>query len=468
MTFSLPKLLFIPLIGITAGFVLVFEPLLIALLLLLCVSLFFFYHLINRPIIGVYMLVFFIPLQDYNFKLSFITLSIVNVLILSLILTLVIRLLLGYKVIGKLKSLHPFCLVMIILFLFSQGMSLLTAEDFSKTLRHIVTIIGGVSLFFLPALIVQSLDEIKKIIFYISLSIVVVSTMTIISGFFPDLLPFDLGQARTKFARPIGGFYLPFVRNTGLIKTQGSYGIWVLMGLPIVLMSLYYSEIRRFIFRYKLLSVTASGIILLGILISQSRNVWLGTMVCIYALLLYYFVTFSQTKSKVLILCLNLVLLTICFPVIYSIVEYYVSVSSENVYSRLRQFDIAFDIFSKAPLFGIGKGAFESASVHNLHNTYLFVLVTSGLFGFVPFVSLQLYSFKLLMMLVKREERKDLKLFAISMFASMVAMILQSMFFPGFSDKGMWVLLGFVNCLWAQLYSDGKSNLKYISEKSGP
>ncbi|HRJ98088.1 MAG TPA: O-antigen ligase family protein [Ignavibacteria bacterium] len=192
-------------------------------------------------------------------------------------------------------------------------------------------------------------------------------------------------------------------------------------------------------------------LIILGLFLTQTRGVWLSTIVS--------FGIFFIKRPKVIVpfISVLLIILVLFFDVInervLTVVNFGKDVSSLG---RLQAWMASWILFMENPIFGHGFDAFRNMMenvfpvyfvvVTHAHNTYLQILLELGLVGFLLyfsfFIKAFIYSFKY----EKNEKSKDLQKFYDGLQLSFIGLIIAFIFEPYFTFLSavtylIWILI---------------------------
>lgn len=246
-----------------------------------------------------------------------------------------------------------------------------------------------------------------------------------------------VGFGRPLPPRTVAGYSFPFVRTAGVYGTYGQFGMLLLSALPIgfSLLMDYRARIR------KLLVAVAISIVFLGMLLSQTRGIWIAAFV-VSAFYGGQILARHVSVHTLLGFLISLVLVTIV-PIIW-IGKSLISIEPATVYERLEVYVFSIRVVTTHPLIGVGYGGFRPiAEVVGIdiavHNIVLEVLTTTGLLGAVPFGVLLLRLTRRAVWLFNRHTTDPLVRAA--PFATL-GVLLQAQLFQGLYAYELWITLG--------------------------
>lgn len=147
----------------------------------------------------------------------------------------------------------------------------------------------------------------------------------------------------------------------------------------------------------KILLVMSCGLLVTTLFFTKSFGAWVGVIVAVgFGLIIYLFKKSTQNRKMFwIILGFSVILLVIigCFSLSYR---------SSSLGARLIIWEKATNIYKVNPIIGIGPGTFENYfppypewGVPQPHNIFLAFLLQTGLIGFIGFIWLLVYFFKI-------------------------------------------------------------------------
>jgi len=273
--------------------------------------------------------------------------------------------------------------------------------------------------------------------------------LLLISGFVVNILTL-FGYFLTSF----WGIDVPLVsyeeRSSGLLVDPNAYGGYLTV-LFIIQLSLIIG--RQALFS-PLLMKANSLLLLLGVFLTFSRSAWLGLVVGLVALLWFYRARLGRIALTALPFLLiggaGLIFLFSYTLADREVVGLFSRVST--IESRWQLIQTGLQLWKQSPVFGIGVGRFFEVSPLYLstqsiiHNTYVWLLVETGVVGFAIFILLLLRVTKNLYTAIKRmpEERG----ITIGIFGAFVAMLGFMIGIEGLYQRHLWLLFAFSEILY--------------------
>jgi len=350
---------------------------------------------------GIYVIVFCLPLYLVRFKIFGIPTTALEILIYVLFVFWLIKEF-RFGEFKKLLTTHYSLLIAIILILI--GVSLATI--FSSDLRTSAGIwkawfIDPILFFIVLVSTIKDSEQIRKVLYSLFLSGLVVSIIALIYLIFGKLDPSDRLQA--FYTSPN---YLAMYLAPALIIGVGYY-LFTFLSRP----SEAASGIRPrssdpgrtpcplgLITRKKTISTTfillSFGCLLLSLFFTYSYGAWLGIIAAFgFGLFLY---CFKLKKIELAVLFLCLFILAGLFLGYFAL-----SFRAVSFNARLIIWQKALEIFKTNPIIGIGPGTFGNyfpaspeGSIPQPHNIFLAFLLQTGISGLIGFIWLVIYFFK--------------------------------------------------------------------------
>lgn len=233
------------------------------------------------------------------------------------------------------------------------------------------------------------------------------------------------------------GFYLISVeegtsvaqiqRGYGLIGMATQVGINFCMGVPLIGSFLFQNERKKFLL-FIVFAVSMAGLFL-----SFSRGAILGVFVSLLFLLVLH------KRMKLLIICIilagTLIItytgITTFLPGKYS---YFFLAKDDSAQARLPFVNIGLRMFADHPFTGFGYGGFYEKCIRygsrmkvEAHNTFIQVLVESGILGLLAFLlTIGLSAFGYLRY-IQRGRSPTMRTLSIGYFAAMVALLINAL-----------------------------------------
>jgi O-antigen ligase len=271
------------------------------------------------------------------------------------------------------------------LVLFSDIYWLIMATNRPAELPFLLGRFIFISIMIITYLNVDSEEEYVKCLRLVSYGVAVLSTLTIISSLFHVGIGF-VRPARTY------GITMPFDKAIGVPMSGGEFSIICIFAL-----ALFLSDTlgKTTLFKSRRISILFLLILLLAIVISQSRNAWLSTAV---TLSLFSGLTLrAKRMTLLLMISLIIVIASLFSSEVMSIATMLQGegIYSKNVMRRLDSFIYAVNIMRSNLALGYGHTYFQEmwarysgAGEIVLHNNFLYQLVSGGLICFLPYLSI--------------------------------------------------------------------------------
>ncbi|MBI4797043.1 MAG: O-antigen ligase family protein [Deltaproteobacteria bacterium] len=299
---------------------------------------------------------------------------------------------------------------------------------------------GGRAVFFIFILttyaVCRDLASYRRVLNLLVLGICLMAMFTIICAVF-HINP--LGAHQTDVAREFYGTAMPYGRTIGVLKSYGEYGLIINAALPLLLIAAW----RKGFMVSRLLALISIGILLFALIITQSRNSWVATLMVMFFMSVFLAFRTRAAVWKILLILGGFLIIIIAVGWMSHRLErvyqgFALGKTSYHTFEgRLRMDSLAWHIFQAHPLFGVGHeevtrqvtklfGA-ETA----LHNGYLDQLASNGLFGFIPFLTLMLLTFFTLFKMA-RKAPEPLNWYALCLAASMVGSMTVLLGYKGF------------------------------------
>lgn len=170
-------------------------------------------------------------------------------------------------------------------------------------------------------------------------------------------------------------------RVTGLLGNPAFHAVILSMTLPFVWRAMLSSSVRR----NRRLLLIALGVVYAGLFLTYNRTGWLGAVLGVIIFLIFVPRFRKPFLRLTPLLAIALVVYWTQISTSYAFTERLVAVNP--ITYRLDTFKLAIDVFQTYPIAGIGFGNLWYVSgLSTPHNTFLWVLVSTGILGFFPFV----------------------------------------------------------------------------------
>ncbi len=293
------------------------------------------------------------------------------------------------------------------LFIGGVFLSILGARYIGEYFINLIPYFYIIFLYFIVNLISSqaTLDDIKNIKRAINISLFlsyIPLYLSLVYNGVPDVFFMDTGFAKYR--------YLCAVSN------QYDMYVFCLIAVSIFLSLKFYNRISALDYLIVLLSITP-------ILYSGSRS---GTLMIAMLFIFMFLVSFFKSSLKVKFRYLILSAIVISQIASLNLLELnwniqralsFMTVYEERGLSvdewRLNQFEEAMHHFYDSPLVGLGIGNYVRITPHEIHNTYLSLLVETGVLGFASYALLLLLMF---FIAIKHSNNKTVTLYIIYFF----------------------------------------------------
>lgn len=409
------------------------KPLLLILPVLGLPSLLLFWH---RPILAIYALILLMPFEGYSLDLGFMYLSGVNALII------VLSVIMLFKLESSRRNLSSAWVALILILLLLIVISTITSEVQTGSFRFVVTRTGSVLTFLLVFVIVDNYLEIRRCLFLVLAGALFTSIVVILAS--TDLAPLMkdyIGPIRSHGASSVGGFHTPTVRSSATFGTYVSFGVWVELVFPFLLIS---AITKGGLIQNRLLALVSMVFISVAVFLAQSRSTWLALVASISCAL---FLLVKKRRLKFAIVTFSVPLFLFAYNCTVQLIILIRDMRIDTVYNRLSQYKYALHLFLESPIFGLGRDGFTRVFFNDflihktLHNNFLAVLIAHGITAFIPYLALIFISFYFLYNLVFRVKNNEFRLLACGLFAGLFGILVEIQFAEYLAGKGLWLMM---------------------------
>lgn len=228
--------------------------------------------------------------------------------------------------------------------------------------------------------------------------------------------PIDLIEGKIYYTPPFASLLGDLQMRYGMVRAYSFFGIHIAFGCACVLLLYLY----LYLFKHRLNYINKNYVIighillLLGILLSNSKTPMVG--------LLFFFFAFFSFKEIFNIKTMVVLCILICVILMYApnyfnniIALFNADVAEDgggsNVSMRVRQLDVALNMFSNNPLFGNGVGSISTmmkignnADLLGAESSWLKILPERGLIGVVAYLILYYQIFHKWKAVMKKRE----------------------------------------------------------------
>jgi O-antigen ligase len=235
-------------------------------------------------------------------------------------------------------------------------------------------------------------------------------------------------------------------RLTGLLVDPNAYGGLLVTALVIHAATFFGGSPLM----GRLLGVITTISLMGGVLLTFSRSAWLGVVFG------FLFLALFRTKVAVyLVGSLASAAVVLFLTNGSSFVNFFVNMATRErqVSARVEILDLAFDLFGKRPIFGIGLGQFQNYHTNIIHNTPVWFLTEFGLVGFAVFLGLMtwflwkgLYTFW--------REPSGMKWIALGLVTAHICLTGLSLGIEAFYQRHWWLVFGLISACHARLLRD--------------
>lgn len=261
----------------------------------------------------------------------------------------------------------------------------------TTSVRIILSLLEGFVIVVLSILSIRNDKDIKRV----ELAIISIS---IIACIFAILAAFGYYEWPTvsklnNSGREIGEFLLPWMRRAGMYNNYSAFGSIAIVGLAISQVKLYSNSSKIFMrFLYFLISF----IIFVGLMMTQSRSIFISCIVVICIPL----ITFFGKKAIIISVVALIALILLYHKEVYML---FFEISTITSGGRIEQYLNSGGLTAESPFFGSGAGYYTSQYHNSIHNIFLNILVSFGIFALLFFALLLMYPIYLRRTLFKSE-----------------------------------------------------------------
>lgn len=386
-------------ISILAIVFFVFFPIIFLLTIAVLAALLFF---AVKPEIGLYLMIFFLPVIHLNFNYNNLIIPLIDLLSLIVAISFLARIV-YFKLFNNTseKIKLPYLFVFLLFFSATIISSLLSNNIISSLWYDLRWI-----LFFYLIYLVLPYNIIKNEKIFKNSIIVFVISGLIIAGLGLASLYFQDWQNEFVRVKPLGWHNIyPLGQNQNLLAEIWIVTIFFTLALKYWLDSLRFKKIINII-------VVLLILILLG---TFSRAAWL---ILLLQFLIYFIYRGKLITKKIIVPAI--LILVILFPlVIYmSKIQNQYNIGQSSTESRWLMTQISWQAFNNKPIFGWGSGEFINLVADNLrfrakygepldsHGVWQKILAENGLTGIIAFAIFSFYIFKDFFIAIKRHREK--------------------------------------------------------------
>jgi len=393
--------------------------------------------IIKRPVLGLYAWIVFLPVQlAFTRPLIGVRLAISDIFIGCTLIALLLFILVYKKALVR-TSLNIYMLALVLIFILCTLITYFSLGYVSRytLLNKDLGLLILVFSFFAFMLLIGK--DVKR--FHNCINILLISGSVVnIAAIFIYFFNFIPGISIPSF----GG------RLEGFLVDPNAYGGYLTVVFMIQLSVLI---ARQKMFSPLLMKIN-SLLLFFGIILTESRSAWIGLVLGLAALLWFYRARFGRTV-KVLLPFIIMVAGIFAFfythtgPQILSRFE-----RTSTIEIRWQLIETGLELWKHDPVFGIGIGAFPELSPLYfprsiiIHNTYIWLLVETGIVGLAVFTLLLVRVAKNIGTAIKQlpEERG----IAIGICCAFVSMLGFMIGIEAFYQRHLWLLFAFSEILY--------------------
>ncbi len=356
-----------------------------------------------KPEIGLYLMVFFLPVNNLIFNYNNLEIPLIDLISLIVGISFFIRIIFIYLFKNnKEKIIFPYLLVFL-LFFGAIIISSLLSENIILSLWYDLRWILFFYLIYLvlPFNIIKSEKILKNalIIFVISGLIIAISSLI--------LLYFQDWQNEFIRVKPLGWNNIyPLGKNQNLLVEIWLGTIWFILALKYWFNSFFLKKIINIV-------IILLSLILLG---TFSRAAWLILLIQLFIYLLYNKKKIIIKKSIISVVLIFIILSPLIVYMSKIQNQYNIGKSSTECRSLLTQ--ISLKAFNNKPIFGYGSGEYINLVADNIrfrakygepldsHGVVQKILAENGLIGIITFLIFSFYIFKDFFISIKKYQEK--------------------------------------------------------------
>jgi len=399
-----------------------------------------FIRIVRKPILGLYLSVFFFMFDSLYISTPIINLSLSNIFIVFTLIAVIMRWI-YYKRIN-IKRIDKISLLLSGGLVFSAILSLNVAMYPVITLRLIITVIGGLLLLFCTQVLISHPFQIRNLLKVYIASATICGLLGIIQAFLAVYAGIEYGRITWALGTPTKGMtQLQIPRVTSTWNDPNIYGLFLIPGLIFVIN----------IPKKKLMKYALSIVLLFGIALSYSRTAWISAFVAVNILLALYWIRGRKLKSvkkfefvlRGSALLFMVLMITFIIPWA-DIWERLIELNPISFKDRIRMTYIGLEYFSKSPFFGIGLGNLLPISQAYTHNSYISVLVECGIIGGLCWLLLLFRTVKIGFKNFLKITNESLWHLTTSSLAALVGLLVGGLSIEIQNAKFMWLMIAIV------------------------
>jgi O-Antigen ligase len=395
-----------------------------------------------RPELGLYLFILTFPLTNESLQLSFVTISLPNILLVIMAMSLIAKRLLAGR--ARNRPGNPIFWPKFLLLswlIAATVISALMTPNTGATARFLVTRAGYALTFLVMLAVITDTAKLKKVLQLLVWSATAAAIVTIVGGLFPYAFPLDFVRC-TEPVLPV----LQTFRCSAFNLSFASLGSWVLAALAPAAASFIYPKLLG-------ISRRLAGVIVLlllaALVIAQSRGAWVALLVAIPIILAF---AGRPKDRKGLALPAYLVFAGIMAAVVgYGLWSYVmqpiIAMRAENFWARLVSYQIAGQLIREHWLFGLGPLderflALQTLGFGTVDNSFLVEIAATGVLGAIPFLLLWFGGFRASIRALDQPAPPELHRLAGILGSSLLLVLVALQAYVAIGEKTPWILLG--------------------------
>jgi len=289
---------------------------------------------------------------------------------------------------------------------------------------------GTVMMFLAVIGTVESLHDIHVLLRLLACSLFVVAVLTVLHSLGVVAFGADLLRSRSIF-----GISVPFQRTLGVPMDYGNFGMYMSLGIAY----LVYESVE---FRNQW-AVGALPVLLLAVLISQSRSTWAAITVVLIGMIAVVLACRARSGDH-MVGQRTITLLSVgLFPVgVLVFVRELIRINPATLASRVDVYQDSYMIYMQHPLNGIGRATYVRVFGNEVvHNGFLSLLVSFGPLALLLFGGIYLATFFLG---VRQFRIADRPFLWGTLLAAFFGVSVELMLFDGSWTKILWLVVALI------------------------
>lgn len=395
-----------------------------------------------------FILTFF--LSHYSIKLFFLSISLPEVFVLSIIIVFLLNFSLGKQDIIKPKN-RLLIIFFLCLFLV-PATELISTYVINKAIIFRKELISSrilSILFIIVPWITFNRKNYHNIIhschlLYITMMITCI--LTIIKALFPMLLPdFIIGRTDLDTQLAIAGLNL--TRNNVFISPAGAWGQFT---IPVFALYFFTSLCNTPPPKKIPMLILSWLIVFVAVILTQSRSTWLAFTVA--SGMSWYFMCKEGHVNRFLNISFFIYFALLVFFWGDDIYRWAFSLREHTVISRFEIDKIAYSIFKQKPIWGFGVIRFSSLYDYKfqavIHNGFMYKLASTGIVGFIPYFLMLFTAFLMSLHLIRNDTTEAIRYLGYGLIVGYVACLIELLFYRNVGNSFMWIVIGFIVVLY--------------------